>query len=125
MCAAYGSALVGTSSEPKTTYPGRGAHPPPGTSRGAHTTPARGRAQTIAEMLYAHPNLYISITPFHLACTNVMDEECWVALCEKFPTRFMVGTSVRGRGGNEYMQDWLQLIRFLAKVRTTLGATRF
>ena len=122
MCAAYGSALVRTSSEPKTTYRGRGAHHPG--SRGcSHDSGVH--AQTIAEMLYAHPNLYISITPFHLACTNVMDEMCWVALCEKFPTRFMVGSSVRGRGGNEYMQDWLQLIRFLAKVLTTLGATRF
>ena len=76
----------------------------------------RGRAGAGLPFFPCRRRRYISITPFHLACSNVMGEECWIALCEKFPTRFMVGTSVRGKGGNEYMKEWLDLIRFLAKL---------
>ena len=64
-----------------------------------------------------NPNLYVSITPAVLNFEGAMAIDTWASLCESFPERFMLGTSVQGRGGDAYLAEWLTLMRFLAKVR--------
>eukprot|EP00418_Pyrodinium_bahamense_P070962 CAMPEP_0179091178 /NCGR_PEP_ID=MMETSP0796-20121207/41638_1 /TAXON_ID=73915 /ORGANISM="Pyrodinium bahamense, Strain pbaha01" /LENGTH=904 /DNA_ID=CAMNT_0020788765 /DNA_START=9 /DNA_END=2723 /DNA_ORIENTATION=+ len=86
-----------------------------------------GYSEMLGGLLEGHPNLHVSVTGKTLRQTQINRKEV-LDLVEKYPYRFMVGSSVMGSftKKGEYEEEWVLLKQFLGGLSTlTYQKVRF